>query len=82
MRASGLEPEKKTQKPTDDKFLARAGMRKGKQKGAVVIEETLAALPYQHSALTSKDLCSFSKGHWVLRAVKAAPHVPNLQLLN
>lgn len=45
-------------------------MRKGKQKGAVVIEETLAALPYQHSALTNKDLCSFSEGRRVLRAVE------------
>lgn len=44
-------------------------MRKGKQKGAVVIEETLAAPHYQHSTLTYKGQ-------------KAAPDVPNLQLLN
>jgi len=45
-------------------------MRKGEQKGAVVMEETLAALPYQRSALANKDLCSFSKGRWGLCAVE------------
>lgn len=53
---------RKKKKKRDDKLLAGAGMRKGKRNGAVVSEEALAALPYQHSALTNKDLCSFSKG--------------------
>lgn len=63
-------------------FLAGAGMRKSKQKGAVVIGETLAALPYQHSALANKDLYSFSEGLWVSGQCKAAPDEPNLQLLS